>query len=305
MQAALSKLTIENDELTSRSEYMFNENQRLAEIKLMDQVFSSLDKLHGAMKPSDDSSGLGYGSDDNNTAETSFTPKLDKTKFQTMNFVRSSMGHLVEAQFHEVKIATQSPIWQGRFCGMGYTAPEKPRESWLEKILRICPIWNSEGMPKLIGVAPLPQAIAFGKAASARSYSWNAAFWSCACDQQQESLLFVDSNQQMVERPADGSSADLRYATSFGLVAATPFWVVLKGVRYCCCWKQQNIFHFRSSFQTLVTVHRDLLRPFPVDSDHRSSSLSFKELSLASGGEERCCRSKYRVDRGELRSGFG
>ncbi|KZV31880.1 leucine-rich repeat containing protein [Dorcoceras hygrometricum] len=41
------------------------------------------------------------------------------------------------------------------------------------------------------------------------------------------------------ERSADGSSADLRYATSFGLVAATPFWVVFKGVRYCCCWKQQ------------------------------------------------------------------
>ncbi|KZV49512.1 Cysteine-rich receptor-like protein kinase [Dorcoceras hygrometricum] len=30
------------------------------------------------------------------------------------------------------------------------------------------------------------------------------------------------------EIPADGSSADLRYATSFGLVAATPFWVVFK-----------------------------------------------------------------------------
>ncbi|KZV55224.1 hypothetical protein F511_26484 [Dorcoceras hygrometricum] len=28
------------------------------------------------------------------------------------------------------------------------------------------------------------------------------------------------------ERPADGSSADLRYATSFGLVAVTPFWFV-------------------------------------------------------------------------------
>ncbi|KZV42607.1 hypothetical protein F511_19945 [Dorcoceras hygrometricum] len=41
------------------------------------------------------------------------------------------------------------------------------------------------------------------------------------------------------ERPADGSSADLRYATSFGLVAATPFWVVLKGVRYRCCWRQR------------------------------------------------------------------
>ncbi|KZV53966.1 hypothetical protein F511_19506 [Dorcoceras hygrometricum] len=60
------------------------------------------------------------------------------------------------------------------------------------------------------------------------SFSWNAAFWNFACDQQQESLLFVDSNQQMVERQVDGSSADLRYATSFELVAATPFWVVLK-----------------------------------------------------------------------------
>ncbi|KZV15858.1 lipid transfer-like protein VAS [Dorcoceras hygrometricum] len=56
----------------------------------------------------------------------------------------------------------------------------------------------------------------------------------------------------MVERPADGSSADLRYATSFGLVAVTPFWVVLKGVRY--------FFHFRSSFRTLALFTVDFIR---------------------------------------------
>ncbi|KZV43290.1 endoribonuclease Dicer1 [Dorcoceras hygrometricum] len=40
------------------------------------------------------------------------------------------------------------------------------------------------------------------------SFSWNAAFWNFACDQQQESLLFVDSNQQMVERQVDEYVSD-------------------------------------------------------------------------------------------------
>ncbi|KZV20879.1 hypothetical protein F511_25969 [Dorcoceras hygrometricum] len=133
------------------------------------------------------------------------------------------------------------------------------------------------------------------------SVSWNAAFWNFVYDQQQESLLFVDSNQQMVERPVDGSSADLRYATSFGLVAATPFWVVLEGVRYRCCWRQQisaeagfifkdlvfvvdyqfpyleyfSNFSF-SVFSTLVTVHRELLRLLP-----ESSGLPFSVIVLS------------------------
>ncbi|KZV29848.1 dnaJsubfamily B member 8 [Dorcoceras hygrometricum] len=46
--------------------------------------------------------------------------------------------------------------------------------------------------------------------------------------------------------PADGSSADLRYATSFGLVAATPFWVVLKGVRYRCYWRQREQHEYQA-----------------------------------------------------------
>ncbi|KZV52471.1 hypothetical protein F511_20704 [Dorcoceras hygrometricum] len=38
-----------------------------------------------------------------------------------------------EATSVKDKIAAQPPIWQGRFCGPGYTAPEKSRESWLNK----------------------------------------------------------------------------------------------------------------------------------------------------------------------------
>ncbi|KZV38978.1 hypothetical protein F511_40596 [Dorcoceras hygrometricum] len=42
-------------------------------------------------------------------------------------------GQPVEAQSGETMIAAQLPIWKGRFCGLGYTAPKKPRESWLKR----------------------------------------------------------------------------------------------------------------------------------------------------------------------------
>ncbi|KZV27959.1 hypothetical protein F511_35977 [Dorcoceras hygrometricum] len=77
MQAALSKLATESEELRSRSEEMLNENQRLAGIiSSWTRSSASLDQLHGAMKPYGDKTGLGYGSNDSSTAETSCTPKL-------------------------------------------------------------------------------------------------------------------------------------------------------------------------------------------------------------------------------------
>ncbi|KZV16375.1 hypothetical protein F511_11510 [Dorcoceras hygrometricum] len=65
MQAALSKLATDNDELRNRS-------------------------------------GLGNGSSDGNAAEKSCTPQLHRTKLQTMNFVRSSTGQPVEVKYDEV-----------------------------------------------------------------------------------------------------------------------------------------------------------------------------------------------------------
>ncbi|KZV33639.1 hypothetical protein F511_12338 [Dorcoceras hygrometricum] len=98
-------------------------------------------------------------------------------------------------------------------------------------------------------------------------------------------FAFRGQNQQMVERPVDGSSADLRYATSFGLVAATPFWVVFKRrslsllleaadssrggiifkdlvfvVDYQFPYLEIFSSLSFSVFSTLVTVHRELLR---------------------------------------------
>ncbi|KZV50704.1 hypothetical protein F511_19616 [Dorcoceras hygrometricum] len=120
MQVALSKLSTDDEELRNRSQELLNENQRLTEIiSSWTKSSASLDKFHGAMNPSGDRSGLGYGSNESNKAETSCTPQLDRTKFQTMNFVRSSVGQPVEAQSDEVKIAAKPPIWQGRFCGLG------------------------------------------------------------------------------------------------------------------------------------------------------------------------------------------
>ncbi|KZV38928.1 hypothetical protein F511_41566 [Dorcoceras hygrometricum] len=46
------------------------------------------------------------------------------------------MEQPVEAKPDEDNIAARPPIWQGRFCGLGYIAPEKPRESWLTVTLR-------------------------------------------------------------------------------------------------------------------------------------------------------------------------
>ncbi|KZV39875.1 hypothetical protein F511_18679 [Dorcoceras hygrometricum] len=64
MQAALSKLETEYAELRSRSEEMLYENQRLAGIiSSWTRSSVSLHKLHGATKPSDDRTGLGYNSD--------------------------------------------------------------------------------------------------------------------------------------------------------------------------------------------------------------------------------------------------
>ncbi|KZV36829.1 auxin transport protein BIG [Dorcoceras hygrometricum] len=134
MQVALSKLETENENLRSRYEEMLCENQRLVGIiSSWTRSFTSLQKLHEATKPSHDRIGLGYNSNEGNTAETSSTPRLERTKFKTMNFVRSSTGQLAEAKFGKDKVAAQPPIWQGRFCGLGYTAPKKSRESWLNK----------------------------------------------------------------------------------------------------------------------------------------------------------------------------
>ncbi|KZV19148.1 hypothetical protein F511_10039 [Dorcoceras hygrometricum] len=108
MKAALSKLETENENLRSRSS-------------------ASLQKLHGATKPSGDKIGLGYNSDEDSTAKTSSTPRLERTKSKTMNFVRSRTEQLSEEKSDKDKIAAQPPIWKGRFCGLAYTAPEKSR----------------------------------------------------------------------------------------------------------------------------------------------------------------------------------
>ncbi|KZV48404.1 hypothetical protein F511_28482 [Dorcoceras hygrometricum] len=119
MQAALSKLATENEELKSRSQEMLYENQRLdGIIRSWTRSSAFLDKLHGSMKPNGYKSGLGYDG---------------KDSIATLRF----------------------------------------------------------------GVA---------RATSSKDL----------CN----SLTLIS---RWFERPADGSSADLRYATSFGLVAATPF----------------------------------------------------------------------------------
>ncbi|KZV38634.1 phragmoplast orienting kinesin 2 [Dorcoceras hygrometricum] len=93
MQSALSKLTIENDELRNRSYEMLNEDQRVVDIiSSWTKSSISLKKLQGAMKPSSDKSGLGYGSDESSIEEPSTHPQTDRTKLQTMNFVKSSTG---------------------------------------------------------------------------------------------------------------------------------------------------------------------------------------------------------------------
>ncbi|KZV37659.1 hypothetical protein F511_30364 [Dorcoceras hygrometricum] len=113
---------------------MLNENQRLAGvISSWTRSSAFLNKRHGAMKPSSDKTGLGYNSDESSTTETNCTPQLARTKLQTMNFVKYIMVQPVEAQSVEEKIAAKPQIWKGRFCRLGYTAPERSRESWLNK----------------------------------------------------------------------------------------------------------------------------------------------------------------------------
>ncbi|KZV39881.1 chromatin structure-remodeling complex protein SYD [Dorcoceras hygrometricum] len=106
-EPALSKLTTENEELRSRSQEMMNVNQLLAEIiSSWTKSSTSLQKFQGAMKPSGDKSGLGYGSDERNIAETCTHPNMDRSKLQTMNFVKSSMGQPEESN-DESHIATK------------------------------------------------------------------------------------------------------------------------------------------------------------------------------------------------------
>ncbi|KZV43232.1 hypothetical protein F511_36330 [Dorcoceras hygrometricum] len=127
MQATLSKLVTKNKELRSRSEEILNENQRLdGIISSWTRSSASLQNLHGATKLSGDRTGLGYNNDEGSTAKTS-TSRMEKTKFKTINFVKSSTGQLEEAQSDDLKIAADLTIRKGRFCGLGYTSPEKPQ----------------------------------------------------------------------------------------------------------------------------------------------------------------------------------
>ncbi|KZV52486.1 ribonuclease P protein subunit p29-like [Dorcoceras hygrometricum] len=98
-----------------------------------DEVFDFPNLEFTLMKPSGDKTGLDYNIDESSTTQTNSTPKLERTKFQTIKFVNSSMGQPAEAQSGETKIAVEPPIWQGRLCGLGYTAIEKPPGSWLTK----------------------------------------------------------------------------------------------------------------------------------------------------------------------------
>ncbi|KZV39065.1 hypothetical protein F511_35459 [Dorcoceras hygrometricum] len=109
---------------------MLYENQRLAGIiSSWTRSSASLHKLHGATKPSDDRTGLGYNSDEGSTTDTSSIPRLKKTKFKTMNFVKSSATQPIEAQYGEDMIVAKPSIWKSRFCGLGYSDPEKSRRA--------------------------------------------------------------------------------------------------------------------------------------------------------------------------------
>ncbi|KZV22785.1 hypothetical protein F511_15530 [Dorcoceras hygrometricum] len=99
MRDALSKLSTENEELRSRPQEMMDENQRLDDIiSSWTKSSTSLQKLQRAMKSSGDKSGLGYGSDESSMAEPSTHPQLDRTKFHTMSFVKSSTRQPEEAK---------------------------------------------------------------------------------------------------------------------------------------------------------------------------------------------------------------
>ncbi|KZV35271.1 hypothetical protein F511_42210 [Dorcoceras hygrometricum] len=90
MQATLSKLATENDELRRRSEEMFNEKQRLASIiRSWTKSSAFLNKLHGAMKPTGDKSGLGYDGNDSSSAEISL---------QRHNLVKQRKQHILRSR---------------------------------------------------------------------------------------------------------------------------------------------------------------------------------------------------------------
>ncbi|KZV56824.1 hypothetical protein F511_25870 [Dorcoceras hygrometricum] len=111
MQAALSKLETENEKLRSRFEEILCENQRLADIiSSWTRSSSSLQKLHETTKPSGDRTGLGYNRDEGSIAETSSSPRMERKKFKTMNFVKSSTEQLAEEKSVKDKIAAQPPI---------------------------------------------------------------------------------------------------------------------------------------------------------------------------------------------------
>ncbi|KZV27915.1 Myb-like DNA-binding protein [Dorcoceras hygrometricum] len=80
-----------------------------------------------------------------------------RTKFQTMNFVKSNTGQ-PEEEKSESPITAKPQIWQGQYCGMGYTAPEKPKESWLKKRVE-----HMQGQPKSGGRKPGQFSKAFMK----------------------------------------------------------------------------------------------------------------------------------------------
>ncbi|KZV27726.1 hypothetical protein F511_03964 [Dorcoceras hygrometricum] len=90
LQATLSKLATENEELRSRSEEMVNENKRLARIiNSWTRSSTSLNKLHGSTKPSGYKIGLGYNRYESNTAKTNCTSSWKEQKITDSFFVNA------------------------------------------------------------------------------------------------------------------------------------------------------------------------------------------------------------------------
>ncbi|KZV52496.1 beta-glucosidase 32-like [Dorcoceras hygrometricum] len=117
---------------------MLHENQRLSDIiSSWTKSSASLQKLQGATKHSGDKTGLGYYSSEGSTAETRSNPGLGGTKFKTNNFVKTSWEQFAKTKSGDAMMTSKPLIRQGRFCGLGYTAPEKPRKSWLNKIAEL------------------------------------------------------------------------------------------------------------------------------------------------------------------------
>ncbi|KZV51209.1 hypothetical protein F511_16099 [Dorcoceras hygrometricum] len=119
MQAALTKLETENAKLRSRSEEILYENQRLADIiRSWTKSSASLQKLQGATNPSGDKTGLGYNSNEGSITETCSNPGLGRTKFKTMNFVKSSREQYTETRSGETMKAdpARKILWAGIYC---------------------------------------------------------------------------------------------------------------------------------------------------------------------------------------------